>query len=61
MARVMAPYQFEATIVFMAVPGEEQGLLRDLLRRPGQTEERQDRRNVHQRHNRQHTGWERCA
>jgi hypothetical protein len=27
MARVMAPYQFDATIVFMAVPGEEQGLL----------------------------------
>lgn len=27
MARVMAKYQFEATIVFMAVPGEEQGLL----------------------------------
>ena len=27
MARVMAKYEFEATIVFMAVPGEEQGLL----------------------------------
>src|ERR1700752_2037732 len=27
MARVMAKYQFDATIVFMAVPGEEQGLL----------------------------------
>ncbi|MDQ3584747.1 MAG: M28 family metallopeptidase [Acidobacteriota bacterium] len=27
MARVMAPYQFDATIVFMAVAGEEQGLL----------------------------------
>lgn len=27
MARVMAKYKFEATIVFMAVPGEEQGLL----------------------------------
>lgn len=27
MARVMAPYKFEATIVFMAVAGEEQGLL----------------------------------
>lgn len=27
MARVMARYQFDATIVFMAVPGEEQGLL----------------------------------
>jgi len=27
MARVMAKYQFEATIVFMAVAGEEQGLL----------------------------------
>ena len=27
MARVMAPYQFDATIVFMTVPGEEQGLL----------------------------------
>ena len=27
MARVMAPYTFEATIVFMTVPGEEQGLL----------------------------------
>src|SRR5215470_2769888 len=27
MARVMAKYQFEATIVFMTVPGEEQGLL----------------------------------
>lgn len=26
-ARVMARYQFDATIVFMAVPGEEQGLL----------------------------------
>jgi hypothetical protein len=26
-ARVMAPYKFEATIVFMAVAGEEQGLL----------------------------------
>ena len=27
MARVMAPYRFDATIVFMAVAGEEQGLL----------------------------------
>jgi Zn-dependent M28 family amino/carboxypeptidase len=27
MARVMAKYRFDATIVFMAVPGEEQGLL----------------------------------
>lgn len=27
MARVMAHYQFDATIVFMTVPGEEQGLL----------------------------------
>jgi peptidase M28-like protein len=27
MARVMAKYQFDSTIVFMAVPGEEQGLL----------------------------------
>ena len=27
MARVMSRYQFDATIVFMAVPGEEQGLL----------------------------------
>jgi hypothetical protein len=27
MARVMAKYKFDATIVFMAVPGEEQGLL----------------------------------
>jgi len=27
MARVMARYRFEATIVFMTVPGEEQGLL----------------------------------
>src|SRR5215472_1616383 len=27
MARVMARYKFDATIVFMAVPGEEQGLL----------------------------------
>lgn len=27
MARVMAPYQFDATVVFMTVPGEEQGLL----------------------------------
>ena len=27
MARVMAPYKFDATIVFMAVAGEEQGLL----------------------------------
>jgi acetylornithine deacetylase/succinyl-diaminopimelate desuccinylase-like protein len=27
MARAMAPYRFDATIVFMAVPGEEQGLL----------------------------------
>ena len=27
MARAMAPYKFDATIVFMAVPGEEQGLL----------------------------------
>jgi len=27
MARVMAPYKFDATIVFMTVPGEEQGLL----------------------------------
>jgi hypothetical protein len=27
MARVMARYKFEATIVFMTVPGEEQGLL----------------------------------
>src|SRR5437773_10995619 len=27
MARVMAKYQFDATIVFMAVAGEEQGLL----------------------------------
>lgn len=27
MARVMAKYTFDATIVFMAVPGEEQGLL----------------------------------
>ena len=27
MARVMAKYQFDATIVFMTVPGEEQGLL----------------------------------
>lgn len=27
MARAMAPYQFDATIVFMTVPGEEQGLL----------------------------------
>jgi hypothetical protein len=27
MARVMARYSFDATIVFMAVPGEEQGLL----------------------------------
>jgi hypothetical protein len=26
-ARVMARYQFDATVVFMAVPGEEQGLL----------------------------------
>src|SRR5438046_7591011 len=27
MARVMAKYKFDATIVFMTVPGEEQGLL----------------------------------
>jgi Zn-dependent M28 family amino/carboxypeptidase len=27
MARVMAKYEFDATIVFMTVPGEEQGLL----------------------------------
>ncbi|MFN2529750.1 MAG: M20/M25/M40 family metallo-hydrolase [Pyrinomonadaceae bacterium] len=27
MARVMAPYKFEATIIFMTVAGEEQGLL----------------------------------
>src|SRR5204862_1237534 len=27
MARVMAKYQFDATVVFMTVPGEEQGLL----------------------------------
>jgi hypothetical protein len=27
MARVMAKYKFEATIIFMTVPGEEQGLL----------------------------------
>ncbi len=27
MARVMSKYQFDATLVFMAVPGEEQGLL----------------------------------
>ena len=27
MARVMARYQFDATIIFMTVPGEEQGLL----------------------------------
>lgn len=27
MARVMARYKFDATIIFMAVPGEEQGLL----------------------------------
>jgi len=27
MARVMAPYNFDATIIFMAVAGEEQGLL----------------------------------
>jgi len=27
MARVMAPYKFNATIIFMTVPGEEQGLL----------------------------------
>ena len=27
MARVMSQYQFDATIVFMTVPGEEQGLL----------------------------------
>ncbi len=27
MARVMSKYQFDSTIVFMAVPGEEQGLL----------------------------------
>jgi hypothetical protein len=27
MARAMAPYKFDATIVFMTVPGEEQGLL----------------------------------
>jgi len=27
MARVMAPHKFDATIVFMTVPGEEQGLL----------------------------------
>lgn len=27
MARVMAPYKFEATLIFMAVAGEEQGLL----------------------------------
>src|SRR6185295_10891374 len=27
MARVMAKYKFDATIIFMTVPGEEQGLL----------------------------------
>jgi len=27
MARVMAKYSFDATIIFMTVPGEEQGLL----------------------------------
>jgi len=27
MARVMSKYQFDATLIFMAVPGEEQGLL----------------------------------
>ena len=27
MARVMSKYEFDATIVFMTVPGEEQGLL----------------------------------
>src|SRR5882724_9087875 len=27
MARVMAPFSFDATIIFMTVPGEEQGLL----------------------------------
>ena len=43
MARVMAKYEFDATIIFMAVAGEEQGLRRrDLFRGAGASEKKLD-------------------
>ena len=54
MACVMARYKFDATLVFMTVAAEEQGLYGSTrLRREGQAEEAQHRRHVHQRHHRQ--------
>ena len=54
LACVMARYKFDATLVFMTVAAEEQGLYGvDRLCREGQAEETQHRRHVHQRHHRQ--------
>ena len=55
LACVMSKHRFDATLVFMAVAGEEQGLLRlDRLGEGGEGEGPRHRRHDHQRHRRQH-------
>ena len=53
MARVMAKFEFEATIVFMAVAGEEQSLLGSTHFAEQAKEKLEHRCDVHQRHRRQ--------
>ena len=52
-ARVMAKYKFDATIVFMTVPGEEQGLLGSTHFAEQAKAKNERGRDVHQRHHRQ--------
>jgi hypothetical protein len=55
LACVMSKHRFDATLVFMAVAGEEQGLLGATgYAKSGPREEREHCRHDHQRHRRQH-------
>jgi hypothetical protein len=54
LARVMSQHSFDATIVFAAFAGEEQGVFRlDVLRSAGQGRKSEHRRDVLERHHRQ--------
>ena len=60
LARVMSKHHFDATLVFLAVPGEEQGLLGAThWAEKAKSDGRKHRGDAHRRHRRQHPGRQR--
>ena len=62
LARVMSKRKFDATIIFMTVPGEEQGLLGSTYFAKQAADEKDEYRgDVHQRHRRRRDDLQKCA